>query len=80
MSEKNGNWVEIKENGKVVYYIPSYTWHTFKFQVAYYPDTKVLQLEENDKYFDDHAVIQLFAADFVEAEHLLEHVISVMTI
>ena len=80
MDEKNKNWIEIKENGKTIYYTPSYTWHTFKFQVAYYLATGVLQLEESDKYFDDHAVTQLSAENFTEAEHLLEHIISVMIV
>jgi len=76
MEEKNKKWIKI--NG--AYYIPIHTWKSFDFQVAYYPSTKVLQLEEKGKYFDDHAVIQLSAENLTVAEHLLNHIISVMTV
>ena len=80
MKEKNEKWVTIKDGFEHVQYcVPAHTWKTFKFLVTYYPATKVLQLSE-DKYFDDHAVIQLYAENLTVAEHLLEHIINVMTV
>ena len=81
MKEKNKNWIKIENKfEELTYYIPAWSWKTFDFQISYYPSTKVLQLEEKNKYFDGHAVIQLSAENLTVAEHLLEHIIGVMTI